>query len=120
VRWRLPLIVAAAEPATWPPDGSIFRGFAATLVVLGLVGALAWIVHKKGFPIGRKNGRAVIVESAVPLGERRSLVVVAVEGRRLLLGLTPVQVSLVTELAAPPKDFDGTLDRALQPSAGHR
>jgi hypothetical protein len=28
--------------------------------------------------------------------------VVAIEGRRLLLGLTPVQVSLVTELSTPP------------------
>ena len=40
----------------------------------------------------------VRIEATVPLGERRSLMVVAVEGRRLLLGLTPMQVSLVTEL----------------------
>ena len=42
--------------------------------------------------------RSVRVEATVPLGERRSLMVVAIEGRRLLLGLTPMQVSLVTEL----------------------
>jgi flagellar biogenesis protein FliO len=33
------------------------------------------------------------VETAVPLGERRSLVIVSVEGRRILLGLTPGQIS---------------------------
>jgi flagellar biogenesis protein FliO len=43
----------------------------------------------------------------VALGERRSLVIVSVEGRRLLLGLTPTSMSLVAELPsaalqAPP------------------
>jgi len=120
VTWHLPLLVAAAEPATWPADGSIFRGLTATFAVLALIGALAWIVHKNGLVLGRRNNRAVTVETAIPLGERRSLVVVAVEGRRLLLGLTPVQVSLVTELGAPPPDFDRALDRTLQSSPGPR
>ena len=39
----------------------------------------------------------------MPLGERRSLVIVSVEGRRLLLGLTPGQISMVTELGTPAK-----------------
>jgi flagellar biogenesis protein FliO len=42
------------------------------------------------------------VETAVALGERRSLVIVSVEGRRLLLGLTPTTMQLVTELQTPP------------------
>jgi flagellar biogenesis protein FliO len=41
-----------------------------------------------------------VVETAIPLGERRSLVIVSVEGRRLLLGLTTTNISLVTELRA--------------------
>ena len=47
----------------------------------------------------------------MPLGERRSLMVVAVEGRRLLLGLTPMQVSLVTELERG-ESFDAALSQA--------
>jgi flagellar biogenesis protein FliO len=46
------------------------------------------------------------VESAVSLGERRSLVIVTVEGRRLLLGVAPNSVSLVTELG---QSFGGVL-----------
>jgi uncharacterized protein (DUF697 family) len=42
---------------------------------------------------------------------------VAVEGRRLLLGLTPVQVSLVTELRAG-QVFDQALDRSLADPKG--
>jgi flagellar protein FliO/FliZ len=76
----------------------------AVLIVLGLVAALAWLARRGSFAALRAANRAVAIETAVSLGERRSLVVVAVEGRRLLLGLTPGQVSLVTELSpAPPE-----------------
>jgi flagellar protein FliO/FliZ len=73
----------------------------AVLLVLGMVGALAWVARRGTFASLQKRG-AVTVETAVPLGERRSLVVVAVEGRRLLLGLTPTHISMVTELRAEP------------------
>lgn len=72
--------------------------FMATLLVLGLVTALAWLVRRGPLARLAAKGKAVAVESAVPLGERRSLVIVTVEGRRLLLGMTPTSISLVTEL----------------------
>jgi flagellar protein FliO/FliZ len=83
-------------------SGVTLQGFAAVLVVLALVGVLAWLTRRGAFGALRANGRAISVETAVPLGERRSLVVVSVEGRRILLGLTPAQISLVTELAPRP------------------
>ena len=75
-----------------------FQSFAAVLIVLGLVWTLAWLARRGSLGALKGKGRSINVETAVPLGERRSLVIVAVEGRRLLLGLTPTQVSLVTEL----------------------
>lgn len=74
--------------------------FVATLLVLALVAALAWLMRRG--PLAQLAGRnkVVAVETAIPLGERRSLVIVAVEGRRLLLGMTPTSISLVTELRA--------------------
>ena len=74
--------------------------FLATLIVLALVAALAWLVRRGPLARLANSGKPVAVETAIPLGERRSLVIVAVEGRRLLLGLTPASVSLVTELRA--------------------
>ena len=99
-----------------------FRGIAATVFVLGLLGTLAWMLRRGTLVLpGRRTPNAIRVETAVSLGERRSLVVVAVEGRRLLLGLTPMQVSVVTELAAAaPVTFEQSLDGALKPSAGGR
>jgi flagellar biosynthetic protein FliO len=70
----------------------------ATFIVLALVAALAYLARKGAFAKLRRGG-PVAVETAVPLGDRRSLVIVAVEGRRLLLGLTPTQICVVTELA---------------------
>jgi flagellar biogenesis protein FliO len=72
----------------------------ATVIVLVLVGALAWVA-RRGQQL-RGGGVGPTVESAVSLGERRSLVIVSVEGRRLLLGVTPASVSLVTELQPAP------------------
>jgi flagellar protein FliO/FliZ len=71
----------------------------AVAIVLVLVSGLAWLARRGVFANLQPRNRVVAVETAVPLGERRSLVVVAVEGRRLLLGLTPGQISVVTELA---------------------
>jgi flagellar biosynthetic protein FliO len=71
----------------------------AVVIVLGLVGALAWLLRSGHRPF-RATGSIVGVETAISLGERRQLVIVAVEGRRLLLGVTSAQVTLVTELQA--------------------
>jgi flagellar protein FliO/FliZ len=76
------------------------QSFVAVVVVLGLVVALAWLLRRGAFGPLRAGSRAIVVETAVPLGERRSLVIVSVEGRRLLLGMTPAQISMVTELEA--------------------
>jgi flagellar biosynthetic protein FliO len=117
----IPLLAWAVEPLT-PVAGldtaSAARGLVATALVLGLVGLLAWLVRRGtiAWP-GRAAGGPVAIETAVPLGERRSLVIVSVEGRRLLLGLTPAQVTLVTELGPAPR-FDAVLEhqhsRSLQ------
>jgi len=82
------------------------QSLAAVCIVLALVAALAWLARRGTFRALRRAG-AVTVETAVPLGERRSLVIIAVEGRRLLLGLTPSSVSMVTELgAATPRSAE--------------
>jgi flagellar protein FliO/FliZ len=78
------------------------NGFLAVLIVLGLVVAMAWLLRRGSLGALRGRGGAINVETAVALGERRSLVIVTVEGRRLLLGLTPTTMQLVTELQTPP------------------
>jgi flagellar protein FliO/FliZ len=100
-------------PAFSPEYSAGLRGLIAVFVVLGLVALFAWLLRRGAFgPLGRRGPAAIRVETAVALGERRSVVIVAVEGRRLLLGLAPGQVSMLTELQAAPPTFSGALDRA--------
>jgi len=100
-----PLAGAGAEPAITG------QAILTVAVVLALLGGAAWALKRTNTM--RRARLPIVVETAVPLGERRSLVVVSVEGRRLLLGLTPQNVSLVTELKSPPADFGRALETSL-------
>jgi flagellar protein FliO/FliZ len=115
------LLIAQAAPALDPlPGAGGLRAFAAVVFVLGLLATLAWLARRGSLRLpGARRQNGIAIESAAPLGDRRSLVIVTVEGRRLLLGLTPTQVTLVTELAAPPPTFDTALDSRIA-SAGSR
>lgn len=84
-------------------------------VVVAVLGGAAWALRRTNTM--RRGRLPIVVETAVALGERRSLVVVSVEGRRLLLGLTPQSVGLVTELKAAPPEFGQALDASLTDSA---
>lgn len=104
-------VVSAVGPSLMP---SFWRTLGALIVVLALIGGAAWLLRRG--VVARRTGKGLAVESALPLGERRSLVVVMVEGRRLLLGLAPNNVTLVAELERVP--FDQALSRAA--SAGEQ
>lgn len=93
---------------------SLLRMLGALAVVIGLLAGTLWLL-KRGAG-GRRGSRGFAVEAALPLGERRSLAIVTVEGRRLLLGLAPNHVSLVTELSATGS-FDQAISRATGQSA---
>ncbi len=87
---------AVATPAALGASG--VRSFLALGAVAVLLALAVWGL---GRVAQRRRGRQPInVESAVTLGDKRSLVIVAVEGRRLLVGVAPGGVSLVTELHA--------------------
>lgn len=104
-----------ADPAAWPVDGAgVWRSVLAVAVVATLLALFVWLARRGAFGLvaARRKGGTMAVESALPLGERRTLVVVSVEGRRLLLGMTPVHVSLVAELQrAPTSPFAETLEQ---------
>jgi flagellar protein FliO/FliZ len=105
------LIALMAQPGgTFAADPVMPGGRALVVVslVIGLLALAAWVL-RRNLP-ARRTGQAIAVETAMSLGERRSLIIVAVEGRRLLLGLTPGSVSLVTELGA---SFDAALRTSL-------
>jgi flagellar biosynthetic protein FliO len=87
------------------------RALISTIVVVGLMALAAWVLRRRT-GVGRFKQQRVAIETAVSLGERRSLVIVSVEGRRLLLGVAPGHIGLVTELGAD-SSFGQALDSSL-------
>lgn len=75
------------------------------LVSLGVVLALVWWFARRGRTGTRARVRpaSVSVVGRQTLGRRTAVAVVEVEGRRLLLGLTDQQVSLLAELTEPAR-----------------
>jgi flagellar protein FliO/FliZ len=108
------LLVAMTDPVVVGPElvPPVWKATAALALVLALLVGLGWLL-RRGKVLGR-NKKPMTIESALSLGERRSLAIVTVEGRRLLLGLAPNHVSLVTELHAGPS-FDQAVSHALAP-----
>lgn len=69
------------------------------LVVLALIGALAWALRRFGrLPMGGRG--AVQVLGGVSLGNRERAVLLSVEGTRLLVGVAPGQVRTLHVLDA--------------------
>ncbi len=97
---------AVPDPASLGTLG--LRSFLALVVVGILLAAAVWALRRT--VDARRGKQALSVESALSLGDKRSLVIVAVEGRRLLVGVSPGSVSLVTELHA---GFQETLDQTV-------
>jgi flagellar biogenesis protein FliO len=77
------------------------RSLASLLVVVALLLLFIWGLRRGMLRVGPFAPRTnMVIETAMALGDRRSLVIVAVEGRRLLLGLSGGGISLLTDLAA--------------------
>ena len=107
-------LVALQQTEPLAGGGSLISGQAvvSAVVVVAVLAAAAWALKRTNTM--RRSQAPIVVETAVALGERRSLVVVSVEGRRLLLGLTPQSVALVTELKASGPEFSRALDSSLE------
>lgn len=111
---------SASAPPAYEPGLGIVRTIVALVAVLVALGAFLWLLRRGTFSVGgRSLRRSMAVESAIALGDRRSLVIVNVEGRRLLLATSSASVSLITELG--PASFGAALDQAAAgPGEGSR
>ncbi len=91
----------AAQSATGSGYGELLVG---SLVVLGLVCLAAWVVvrfglRRMGYPgSGPRPGGVLDVVARVPLEPRRSLYVVEVGGKTLLVGTSEMGLSVLSEL----------------------
>ena len=78
--------------------------------VVALLAVCVWALRRGSLRLSTLAPRgAIFIETATSLGDRRSLAIVSVEGRRLLVGLTPTAMSLITDLAPRAPSSDNSL-----------
>jgi len=106
-----------------PSHASIFGSLMPLLVGMGVVvlvlGGLLWFLRRRFGPIGPARIDCTVM-GALAVGPRERLVVVRVEGKRLLLGVTGSAIGLLCELpetaaasAAAPPGFGTALAQAF-------
>ena len=75
------------------------------VAVLGLLGGFVWLLKRGTIKLSGFAPKGTIhIESATALGDRRQLAIVTVEGRRVLVGMTPTTISFITELGRKPAE----------------
>lgn len=81
--------------------GSAFSSIFPLLVVLALIGVVAWLLQRFcGQVIGRNA--LLTIHAAISVGRRERVVLVEVAGQWLVLGVTPGTISALHILPAPP------------------
>ena len=76
------------------------RAIGSLVAVLGLLGLSVWVLRRGSLKLSSLAPKGTIaIETAMSLGERRSIAIVGVDGRRLLIGLTPTTISFLSDLS---------------------
>jgi flagellar biogenesis protein FliO len=69
--------------------------------VLALLAGLVWALRRGSLRLSALAPRGTIsIETATAIGDRRQLAIVTVEGRRVLVGMTPTTISFITDLGS--------------------
>lgn len=80
------------------------------LCILGALWALAyWLKGKsqKGKTLFQSKHASLVIKERLALGQQQMLVLVAVEQKRLLLGVTAHQITILSELPQQEEAKDG-------------
>ncbi|HJA79836.1 flagellar biosynthetic protein FliO [uncultured Desulfovibrio sp.] len=102
--------------------GNYVQALAILCLLLGVLWLGVWLLRRYGrFNFIPRPGSlprdALIMEAQMPLGPRKGLMVVRFMDRRLLLGVTEQQISLLTEESADHETLCQDFQRILEQSA---
>ncbi len=102
-----PGLIRAAEQkgGQTPPEqlgpGTALQVLLALLLVLALIGAMAWMIRRFGNVSGVGRSGPLKVITAVSVGQRERVVLIEVGERQLLLGVAPGRVEKLHVLEQP-------------------
>ena len=94
-------------------QGQLVRILLSLLVVVGLILAAAWLARRGGL-LRQGTHRRIRILDSQRLGARASVALIQVDGREILIGITPQQISLLHSSDADNDrpDFSTHLDQA--------
>lgn len=103
-------VVAASTVATTAPTAqdngmnamTLMNVFGSLLIVLGLLFGLAWLYKKLAIKLPGSSHIKIV--SSVMLGPRERLLVIEVQGKQRVLGVTSNQINMLFELDQPLVD----------------
>lgn len=97
-------------------QGSVlFNVGGALALVLLLIAGIAWVARRAGFAAqGTKSSKLLTIKCSQSLGQRERIVIVEVDEKWLLLGVTPSQISCLATL----EKKSGAEDVSHSPLAG--
>ena len=89
-----------------------FQALAILFLIVALLAFLLWFLKRKGgIKLLTKQGDLTL-ESRLPLGPKKSLVVVRFLNKKVLLGVTDQQITMLTELQDDEDDAPNTANAA--------
>jgi flagellar protein FliO/FliZ len=98
-------LAVAAEPVAKAAEsaataGSLFQVLFGLVVVLGLMGGLAWLLKRHGGV--RMNAAAPVkIVGGIPIGNREKILVVEVADQWIVVGVAPGRVSTLATMPRP-------------------
>jgi|SRR5471030_2182159 len=83
--------------------GSVLMNVGGALaLILMIIAAFAWIARRTGFAQRLpKNNQVLSVVASHSLGQRERVVVIDMDGKRVLLGVTPTQINCLATFNKP-------------------
>ncbi len=99
--------VAAAQPLPGVEGAAVIRIVLALLLVLALIGGLAWMLRRYGPVQGAVSGELRVLAS-LSVGHRERVVLVQIGETQLLLGVAPGRVQTLHVLDRPVAGVSGT------------
>lgn len=95
--------------------GGYFQALALLFLIVALLWAALWYLKRRGgIKLLTKQGD-LNLESRMALGPKKYLVVVRFLNKRLLLGVTDQQITMLTELPDDDEDEDATASHPVPP-----
>jgi len=100
MRYLLSLLLLPLPALATPlsQGGATFKSWLITCLAVCSIGALVFLLAKKKARAARCRGGEMQVQSVLSLGMKEKLILVQVDDQRLLLGVTPQQITLISHL----------------------